>query len=82
MVSGDVTIARLRELAAQVRRYANAPGVVFGTPSTLAEICRLLGFRNDCRRGRVYLTPTKIQRLGLPLSEGDAPGFAAKGGAR
>lgn len=70
--------ARLHELAARVRRYANAPGVVFGLPSVLSEICRLLGFKNPCRDGKVYLTDPKIQRLGLPLSEGDAPGFAAR----
>jgi hypothetical protein len=59
---------RLRELAQDVRRYADRPCVIFGTPTTLAEICRLLGFKNSCRKGSVYLTPTKIQRLGMPLS--------------
>jgi hypothetical protein len=41
------------------------PGVIQGTPATLSAICAYLGFRNDCRKGSVYLTPAKLARLGL-----------------
>lgn len=72
-IAAERVDARLRELATQVRRYASRDGVIFGLPSVLSEICRLLGFKNPCRDGKVYLTPTKIQRLGLPLTAGTPP---------
>jgi hypothetical protein len=74
------TDERLLELAASVRTYKNMPGVIYGQPSTLSEICRLLGFKNRCERGRVYLTGPKIRRLGLPTAtEVLLAGMAAHG---
>lgn len=46
-----------------VRRYAAAPNSLFAVPSTLSAICRVLGFKNPCRAGHVYITPTKIRYL-------------------
>lgn len=57
---------RLRELATQVRRYAGRPNSLFGEPGVLKEICKLFGFKNDCRQGHVYITDTKLARLDLP----------------
>lgn len=34
-----------------------------GPPFILSAICEHLGFRNDCRRGSVYLTTPKVARL-------------------
>ncbi len=62
------TAERLHDLAAYVRTYKNMPGVIYGQPSVLSEICRLLGFVNRWERGRVFLTGPKIKRLGLPTA--------------
>lgn len=40
-------------------------GVLVGPPHALAEICRCLGFRNACARGRVYITGAKLAWIGL-----------------
>lgn len=36
---------------------------LLGPPRTLSSICRRLGFRNECRRDSVYLTPAKAARV-------------------
>jgi hypothetical protein len=53
----------IRGLLADVRRYSVAPCVLFGSPGALKQICAFLGFRNACSDGKVYITPTKIDRL-------------------
>ncbi len=45
-------------------------GIIAGAPHVLSAICLSLGFKNPCKRGRVYLTGAKMRHLGL----GDAPG--------
>lgn len=40
-------------------------GTIAGPPAVLSEICRRMGFRNDCRRGRVGLTAPKMAAIGL-----------------
>ena len=39
------------------------PGCIQGPPARLARICAAFGFRNDCRKGSVYLTEAKMRRL-------------------
>lgn len=55
----------LADLASQVTRIPSVNGgaVVKGEPSVLKEICRMFGFKNDCRDGGVYLTARKIRIL-------------------
>jgi len=66
----------IRSLLPSVRRYSVAPGILFAVPSTLQQICAYLGFKNPCLKGKVCITPTKIQRLvalGLPEPIRGAP---------
>jgi hypothetical protein len=56
---------QLQALVAQVTMATDRHNVLLGKPHVLSAICARLGFRNDCRNGRVYLTDTKLQSLGL-----------------
>jgi hypothetical protein len=56
---------QLAALVAQVTLCPQVPGVIVGEPAVLKAICARLGFRNDCKRGRVYLTDAKRRALGL-----------------
>lgn len=37
--------------------------VVIGPPPSLRALCARLGFKNECRKGRVFLTGAKMRRL-------------------
>lgn len=60
---------RLRGLAALVTRRG---GVIEGAPAHLEEICRMFGFKNPCRDGRVYLTEPKRRELFAGLAKDGA----------
>lgn len=70
----------LREVIPHVRRYRGAPNILFGEPGVLKRLCRCFGFKNECPRGRVFITDAKIQRLealGLPpATEPPPPEFS------
>lgn len=75
----------LRELIPNLRRYLGAPNIVFGTPGDLKRLCKCFGFKNECPRGRIFLTGSKIGRLealGLPpATEPPPPDFIAGPGS-
>lgn len=37
--------------------------VISGSPALLSRICARLGFKNDCRKGSVYITAAKVRWL-------------------
>lgn len=69
----------LREVIPFLKRYRGAANIVFGEPAVLKRLCKLFGFKNECARGRIFLTGAKIQRLeefGLPpATEPPPPDF-------
>jgi hypothetical protein len=70
----------LRELIPFLKRYRGASNIIFGEPHVLKRLCKCFGFKNDCPRGRIYLTDAKAARLealGLtPSDEPLPPGFS------
>ncbi len=61
-----------------VLENARSGGVLAAAPSSLEMICRYLGFRNACKSGRVYLTGSKMARLGLADAVGTDTGWRSR----
>lgn len=55
-------------------------GTLAGPPGVLSEIARALGFRHDCRNGRLGLTRPKMIRAGFGDAVGVAPNWRALSG--
>lgn len=51
-----------------VRRDADGGGVIAGKPWALARICEMLGFKNSCSKGRVFLTAPKFAKVEAALA--------------
>jgi len=54
-----------KALLAQVEFRAGDTNVIVGPPHVLKALCAVLGFKNDCRDGRVYVTTAKLRWLGV-----------------
>lgn len=67
----DTLPPEVAALVAQVRPAGPGfgDGVIAGPPAVLSRLCAWLGFRNPCTKGRVYLTDTKLRRLGLEMCQ-------------